>query len=74
MTPMGTRVCVVWNSLRCNYNLSNLEVQSWVGSCVPFIITLSNPAPKAGAYKYKELPIDTKKFPIDTRKLPIGAL
>ena len=55
MTPMGTRVCVVWNSLRYNYNLSNLEVQSWVGSCVSFIITLSDPTSKASAHRYKEV-------------------
>ena len=53
--PMETRVCVVWNSLRYNYNLSNLRVQSWVGICVPFIITLSDPTPKVDAYRYKEV-------------------
>ena len=52
MAPMEIRLCVVLNSLRCNYNLSNLRVQNWMGSCVPFAITLSNTTPKIGTYKY----------------------
>ena len=55
MAPMGSRVCVVVNSLWCSYNLFNLGVKLGARDCVPFALTLSHTTLKTNAHRYWEV-------------------